>query len=121
MLKRLMNKLIHRLGGYTFQDMLKASRPSPVGISKHDIQTIRVCQTIPPDMLSIYPEIVDKAKDAIACRISERMLAENLIQFRSVQELTSLYIEGTAMVVTPEVSECQRQTTEAMAADLNRN
>ena len=107
-MKKLKDKLVHMLGGFTEEDVRIRTRPVRCAVSRFSIRTLKVHQVIRPEVLAIYPEYMDSARKDIAFQLAEKMIEENLIEFSSKQESESDMIRVTALakiVVPTEVSE----------------
>lgn len=103
-MKKLKDKLIHMLGGLTEEDIRVRTRPVRVGIFQSEIETLRIGNSINPEMLQIYPEYIDKSKQDMANRLADEMIERKLVKFEIKQENQGmLVIHATARVCRPEV------------------
>ena len=96
MLDGLKRKLIRKLGGYTFSDMV-AMAPMRVRYEEHRVQTVKACHVIRKNVFSRYPDYMDHAVKEIAYKIVDELDNEDLIEYRSEEECPDL-IRITAIV-----------------------
>ena len=106
-MKKLKEKLIHWLGGYTHEDFMVKTRPERSYISRFSIRTLKLNKLCRNDVITNSPEFMNKKKRDMAHMIGDKMLEEALIEFWSSQEDPDmLKIMALAKIVVPtEVSE----------------
>ena len=106
-MKKLKEKMIHWLGGYTHEDVMIRTRPERVTVSHACIRTLKLNHMIRKDMLERYPDYHEHAKKDMAYMFGDKMLEEGLIEFGSKQENPeTIIITALAKILVPtEVSE----------------
>lgn len=83
-MKKLKDKLIRWLGGYTMADMLVRTRPVKVRTFESDVRTLTVKHEVRLDMLEAYPDYIENyAKKDMAYRLGDRLMEDGLIKFSS--------------------------------------
>lgn len=83
-MKKLKDKLIHLLGGYTKKDMMVRTRPVKVRTFESDIRTLTVKHEVRLDMLEAYPDYIENyAKKDMAYRLGDKLMEDGLIKFAS--------------------------------------
>lgn len=101
-MKKLKDKLIHMLGGYTHKDMMIRTRPERVAVSRFSIRTLKLNKMIRKDMLGVYPDFQEHAKKDMAYMIGDKMLEEGLIEFGNRNEdPETIIITALAKIVVP--------------------
>ena len=99
---KLKDKLIRKLGGYTEEDIIIRTRPQRVAVSKFSIRTLKVCQSINQDVLTMYPDYINHAEKDMAYQLADKMREERLIEYISKEESPKLItVTAIAKVVAP--------------------
>lgn len=79
-MKKLKDKLIHLLGGFTTEDMMVRTRPVKVRTFESDVRTLEVRQVIRRDMMAMYPDYIENyAKKDMVYRLGDRLLEDGLV------------------------------------------
>ena len=101
-MKKLKEKLIRWLGGYTEKDIMVRTRPQRVEISRFSIRTLKTKQIMRRDMLETYPDYFGHAKKDMAYTIGDKMMEEKLIEFGTSQEdPETIIVTALARIVVP--------------------
>ena len=89
-MKKLKDKLIRILGGFTTEDMMVRTRPVKVRTFDCDVRTIEVKQVIRRDMIALYPDYIENyAKKDMSYRLADKIIEEGLAICTSNQPDTS--------------------------------
>lgn len=79
-MKKLKDRLIRWLGGFTKEDMLVRTRPVKVRTFESDVRTLEVKQVLRRDMLALYPDYIENyAKKDMVYRLGDRLLEDGLV------------------------------------------
>lgn len=107
-MNKLQTKLIHLLGGLTEEDVMDRTRPMKVAVTPFGIEKLAVGCIVDAYQLSKYPEYMNRVREDAACNIAEKMMDNNLIEFKTVEEVPfngpkQIVVRATALVCKPEV------------------
>lgn len=106
-MRKVKDWLIHKLGGYTFNDMLVRSRPVQCRVTQSEIRTLKIKRILRAETMATPAYQLEHARKDMANRIADKMLEDGLISFSSNAERPyELEYTAIARIVTPtEVSE----------------
>ena len=107
-MNKLTTKLIHLLGGLTEKDVMTRPMKVEVNFTRFSIEKLAVGCTVDAYKLSKYPEYMNMVREDAACNIAEKMMDNNLIEFKTVEEVPfngpkQIVVKATARVLKPEV------------------
>lgn len=101
-MKKLKEKLIRLLGGYTHEDVMIRTRPERVAVSRFSIRTLKVNQMFMKEVLEVHPDYEEYVRKDLAYVIGDKMLEEGLIEYISRQEDPErIIVTALAKIVVP--------------------
>lgn len=101
-MKKLRDKLINLLGGYTYEDVMIRTRPERTYISRFSIRTLKVNQMFMKEVLEVHPNYEEYVRKDLAYVIGDKMLEEGLIEFMSKTEKPEqIVLTALAKIVVP--------------------
>jgi len=101
-MKKLKDKLIRLLGGYTHEDVMIRTRPERTYVSRFSFRTLKVNQTFMKEVLEVHPDYEEYVRKDLAYVIGDKMLEEGLIEYISrKEEPERIIVTALAKVVVP--------------------
>lgn len=106
-MKKLKDKLIHLLGGYTKEDIMVRTRPVKVRTFESDVRTVTIKHEVRLDMLEAYPDYIENyAKKDMVYRLGDKLMEAGLIRFTSREAQSTggcrlIEVRADAKVIVP--------------------